>query len=260
MTCRDMDAAISSHSGQSALSPEAAAHAAECDRCRGLLRVLDTAARIPAPPVESVKRIQASLLGDLRPVRPLGSPVATLAGLLVGFAAAAVAGGFQTHPYGWHVLSLAQKVVIFGSLALGMYTLASSLVRLMRPGSKYAVSPDLLPAVVGFVLAIVVYALFQPRADTPYVTRGLSCLALGVAYAVPGGLLSWWWLRRGAALSPKLVGATAGGFAGLLGVTVLEIHCPNLNLYHILVWHLATLVVGVLGGMAVAQISSLRSS
>jgi hypothetical protein len=44
-------------------------------------------------------------------------------------------------------------------------------------------------------------------------------------------------LSQGAMLSPKLIGAAAGGFAGLVGLSVLEINCSNLNVYHIVVWH-----------------------
>jgi hypothetical protein len=65
-----------------------------------------------------------------------------------------------------------------------------------------------------------------------------------------GAVLTWLWLRRGAAQSPKLMGATTCGFAGLIGVTVLEVHCPNLNLYHILVWHLGVILLSALGGLA----------
>ena len=38
-------------------------------------------------------------------------------------------------------------------------------------------------------------------------------------------------------LSPGLTGTIAGGLAGLVGWVVLELQCPNLNLYHILAWH-----------------------
>jgi hypothetical protein len=72
--------------------------------------------------------------------------------------------------------------------------------------------------------------------------------------------LTWLWLRRGAAQSPKLMGATIGGFAGLIGVTVLEVHCPNLNLYHILVWHLGVLLLSALGGLALAAAVMSRAT
>ena len=45
MTCRDMDGIISSHSGDSLLSPEAAEHIVGCERCRSLVRLLDETGR-----------------------------------------------------------------------------------------------------------------------------------------------------------------------------------------------------------------------
>ncbi len=93
-------------------------------------------------------------------------------------------------------------------------------------------------------------AVFQSRQESAFVSKGLLCLSVGLKYAIPGALLSWLWLRRGATLFPRLMGATAGGFAGLIGITVLEVHCPNLNLYHILVWHLGVLLLSTLGGLA----------
>jgi hypothetical protein len=62
-------------------------------------------------------------------------------------------------------------------------------------------------------------------------------------------------LRRAAALSPALMGATAGGLAGLLGLLVLEIHCPNHNLYHILVWHLSVTAVCVVLGFVFSSVT-----
>ena len=70
----------------------------------------------------------------------------------------------------------------------------------------------------------------------------------GLAFSVPAAILLWFILRRGAILYPKLMGAVAGGFAGLAGLNVLEFNCPNLNVFHILVWHAGVVIVGSLGG------------
>ncbi|HWB97785.1 MAG TPA: NrsF family protein, partial [Bryobacteraceae bacterium] len=46
-------------------------------------------------------------------------------------------------------------------------------------------------------------------------------------------------------------GVAAGAFAGLAGIGMLELHCPNLAAMHVMVWHVAVLVVsGILGGLA----------
>jgi hypothetical protein len=248
MTCNDMDAVINSRSGGPAPPPKAAEHIAVCLRCRQVMRLLDEGPKIRRPSERQVKSIHASVLRALEPVRPLASPGVFLVAFAGIFLAVAILGFIQVHDYGWRVLSLLQKMVVFTSLALGAGALALSMARQMRPGSRYSVSPNLLPIAIFFLLAASIAAVFQGREESAFVLRGLFCLRLGLKYAVPGGLLSWLVLRRGVILAPKLMGATAGGFAGLIGITVLEVHCPNLNLYHILVWHLSALVTSALGG------------
>ena len=250
MTCRDMDGVINSRSRDSALPPEAAEHIGRCERCREVMRVLVEGTEIRQPSESGVRLIRGSLLRDLRPVRPLAPSSAFLAGFAISFLAVAVAGSIQLHGYGWNVLSVSAKTVVFASLALGAGALALSMARQRRPGSKYSVSPNLLPAGVLLLVAVAMMAVFYSREEKAFVSNGLRCLSSGLKYAIPGAILTLLWLRRGAAQSPKLMGATIGGFAGLIGVTVLEVHCPNLNLYHILVWHLGVLLLSALGGLA----------
>jgi hypothetical protein len=251
MTCKDLEAALNSRTGGLALPPEAAEHVAGCRRCRVLMRLLDEGPEILHPSESGRKAIHASVLQDLKPVRPLAPPGILLAAFAVNFAALATVGSLQLHAYGWRVLDPLQKTVVFTSLAFGSCVLAVSMVRQMRPGARHFVSPALLPAAVLVVLVAAMVAIFHVREEFAFVSRGLFCLSSGLKYAIPGALLSWLILRRGAALAPKLMGATAGGFAGLIGVTVLEVHCPNLGLYHILVWHAGVLLLSALGGVAV---------
>jgi len=71
MTCRDLDGIISSHAGDLLLPDEAAEHIVGCDRCRSLVRLLAETGEIPAPSERQLKRIQAGILENLKPVRPL---------------------------------------------------------------------------------------------------------------------------------------------------------------------------------------------
>jgi len=80
------------------------------------------------------------------------------------------------------------------------------------------------------------------------------CIRNGLEYSIPTALLFWMLLRRGAILFPKLIGAAAGGFAGLIGLSVLEINCSNLNVYHILVWHWGVILITSLAGVALGAI------
>jgi hypothetical protein len=77
----------------------------------------------------------------------------------------------------------------------------------------------------------------------------------GLVYSIPTALLFWMLLRRGAILFPKLVGAAAGGFAGLIGLSVLEVNCPNLNEYHVLVWHWGVILISSLAGVALGAVA-----
>jgi hypothetical protein len=61
-------------------------------------------------------------------------------------------------------------------------------------------------------------------------------------------------LRNGAILSPRVAGAITGMLAGLVSTTVLEVHCPNLDVWHILVWHLGIALLGMVVGLFVATV------
>jgi hypothetical protein len=79
----------------------------------------------------------------------------------------------------------------------------------------------------------------------------LACLKNGLSFSIAAAVLLWLILRRGAILLPKLMGAAAGGLAGLSGFSVLEVNCPNLNALHILAWHGGVVLIGSLGGVLV---------
>jgi len=76
--------------------------------------------------------------------------------------------------------------------------------------------------------------------------------ALTISNTRAAGNAFWLILSRGAILSPRAAGAIAGMLAGLVSTTVLEEHCADLNVWHILVWHLGSALVGMLVGLLVA--------
>jgi hypothetical protein len=75
-------------------------------------------------------------------------------------------------------------------------------------------------------------------------------MKIGLMYSMTTAFLVWILLRRGAVQYPKLMAAAAGGFTGLVGLSVLEIICPNLNKHHILVWHWGVTLLSSLAGVA----------
>jgi len=255
MTCRDMDAVIGSHSVDLALPREAAQHVVECEGCRLLVEALDQRrasldAHILEPSEGRLKKIQSAIKEDLRPVRPLAaSGVFLLAFMLISLAVVAI-GSLLLGMSGWNALSSIQRMTIFTALTADAILLAISVVRQMAPGGRHSISPRLLPIGILVLLILVTGAVFHVRQESAFVPDGLACLRTGLTYSIPAALLFGFLLSRGAVLYPRLTGAAAGGFAGLIGVSVLEVGCPNLDLYHILVWHLGVILLCAIGGLS----------
>jgi hypothetical protein len=253
VTCRDMDDVISSHAGDSVLGPQSAAHLVHCARCRSLTNLLDEAAAGDRlrPSERQLRRIQTNIAAGLKPVRPLPlSPIFLFAFATI-FLLVAAAGAFLLGMNGWRSLTIAQRSAVFLTLAASAILLAVSLVRQIVPGSKHAFSPATLPLAILAGLMIMMAATFRSRQDSAFMASGLMCMKNGLAYAIPAAFLLWLTLRRGAILFPKLIGAAAGGLAGLIGLSVLEVNCPNLNVFHVLVWHGGVVLISSLGGALV---------
>lgn len=250
MTCRGIDDVISARTKDSALPPEAAEHIAICERCRGLMRMLAETPEILPPSGTQVARIATRLIETLKPVRPLPSSRVLLCAVGVIFLAAAGVGALRLGVNGLSALSVDQKIAIFSTLTGGVLLLGLSIVRQMVPGSRHRLSPVGLPAVVLLSLALVIAVSLHPREERSFVATGIICLKNGLAYSVPAALLLWMLLRRGAVLFPKLAGAAAGGLAGLVGLSVLEVNCANVNVFHVLIWHWGVVLIGSLAGLA----------
>ena len=248
MTCRDMDDVISSRSGDSVLERQPAEHLIHCERCRGLTRLLDNAADGLRPSESLLLRIQSGILKDLETIRPLTPPRLLLLGCAIILLSVAAVGAQLLGMNGWGALSLVQRIVVFVTLAASAVLLAVSLVRQIVPGSKQAIAPGVLLVAILVVFMMVIAITFRSQRELAFIAGGLICMKNGLRFSVPAALLLWFILRRGAILYPRLMGAVAGGLAGLAGLSVLEVNCPNLNLFHILMWHEGVFVIGSLGG------------
>lgn len=199
-----------------------------------------------------IERLRAMIIGNLRPVRPLLPSWVFLLIIALIFAGLTYLGVSYLGTGGWFVLMQVQKIAVVTTLAASAALLAFSLVRQMVPGEKSLMRTGLLPAVLFVLLCLMVASVFQVRSDPNFLQAGRACLQAGVPYAIPAGLLFWLIVRRGAILSPRAVGAVAGMLAGLVSTTVLEVHCPNLNVWHILVWHVGIALLGLLAGLLIA--------
>jgi hypothetical protein len=243
-----MDDVISSPSGDSILEPQPAQHLIHCEHCRNLTRLLDQADEGFRPSDRTLGRIQAGILQNLKPVRPLAPSRILLLGCAIVFLSVVAVGALLLGMNGWGALSLVQRIVVFLTLAVDAVLLANSMVRQMAPGSKYTLSPAVVLVSILVALMMIIAAMFRSQQEPAFLASGVMCLKNGLTYSIPAALLLWLILRRGAILYPKLIGAVAGGLAGLAGLSVLEINCPNLNVFHILVWHVGVVVIGSLGG------------
>jgi hypothetical protein len=254
MNCREVEEAltISNTGGTDKVTQSVRAHIEECKNCREFARIVELPSSDAQIDPGQIDRLQKMIVGDLRPVRPLLPTWVFFLAFVIVFVALSYMGVSYLKPYGWFVLMPAQKVAIFSSLAASAGLLAFSLVRQMVPGQKSLLRPGLLPIVLFVFLCLVVASVFQVKADPHFLQWGYRCMKAGVPYGIPAALVFWLILRRGAILSPRVVGAITGMLAGLVSTTVLEVHCPYLNVWHILVWHFGIALLGLLVGLVVA--------
>ena len=258
MTCREIDNLIVNCASGAAVPEAAAAHLSACARCSRLVRAMRESRR-PAPPSrEQRDRMAAAVPQDLEPVKPLAPEGTFFVALLLAIAVTAALGGGGLGAAGFRALSRLQCVVVFGGLGIGSALLAFSAARQMVPGRKLVPLPLPLLAGGAGAMAAIAAVVFQARHESAFVAEGLECLRTGVGFALAAGIPIWLLLRRGAILYSGLAGATAGALAGLGGIAVLEIACPNLNAYHILAWHVGAVFASALGGLAIGCAAEYR--
>lgn len=206
-----------------------------------------------APPQvdpELVDRISGSIRSSLSPVRPLPPAWLLKSALFAICAAVALAGAAALGLYGIKKLSAMEIALIFPALGIFTWLAATLSVGEMTPGSRRRLSPARLLVAGSLSLAAVFALLFHDYRVDRFVPQGLICLTAGLLHALPAGLASWLLLQRGFAVNPAAAGLAAGTLASLAGVTMLELHCANLQALHVIVWHTAVIPVSGLAGAA----------
>jgi hypothetical protein len=224
-------------------------------------KILKQASRLPqSVDPELLSRIAASLGPSLPPVRPM-PPAWALEGELMTIAAAiAVAGAARAGFFGFLKLGDSSRMIIFSALGILIFLAASEWVSESIPGSRKRLSPGAALAVTILGMLAVFGVLFRDYHTEHFVSAGLACLAFGLLHAIPAAILGWLVLRRGFAVNPLTAGLLGGALAGLAGVTLLELHCPNFQALHILVWHVAVVPVSAGAGALLAWMLARRSS
>jgi len=211
-----------------------------------------------APDPAVVERIAAAVARDLRPVRPRPAAGAAVAGLLAVFLAVAVPAAARLGFFGVQRMSPGVMAAIFPPLAELALLAAAASVNAMTPGSKRPFHPAALAAGGCCAMAAIFFLLFPDHSLGRFVPQGVACLKTGLLWAAPAAVLAWILLRGGYAVDRAAAGAAGGTFAGLAGLAVLELHCANFRLWHVVVWHLAVVPIAALAGAAVYFFGSKR--
>jgi hypothetical protein len=236
----------------SRLPLEAEEHAMACLSCRDFVRFMRTPDPDETdPPPEMLNRVASHLEADLLPIPPIASArtyMMLLAGISMSIAAI---GAYCTGAFALHAMSPIQVISVMCALCAGVSVISWSLAHLIVPGSRHPLPPKPLPIAIVVLLGLVLIASFRMRDQTRFWQRGWLCIQFGFLFAVLATAPIWLLLRRGVISAPRLTGTVAGLLAGLVGTSVLEIHCSNPDLAHILVFHVGVAILGAMGGFAV---------
>ena len=216
------------------------------------------AARSPEIEPALLRRSADSIQPSMRRVRPLPRTWVLAGELVLIFAAVALVGAARAGFYGFEKMDLLARALTFSTLGVLAWVAGTEFVNEMIPGSRHRISAGRLLGLASVLLVVVFALLFHDFHTEHFLSAGLVCLATGVLHAIPSGLLSWLVLRRGFAVNSVSAGAAAGTLAGLAGVGLLELHCPNFQAMHILVWHTAALVVSAAVGALVGRAQRSR--
>jgi hypothetical protein len=257
MNCNDVEKALSE---ESRLPLQAQEHVRSCNRCQELISALDAPLAMDPPSPATLRQIAHKMATNLRPVRPM-APARYFFGALVSIFVFLVAlGVYRMGAFAIAVMTPLQTAAILTALAISTGSLAYSLVHQMVPGSRHRIPPTLLPVAVMISLAISIAVLFQFQQERNFWGNAWGCIRAGTPIGALAAVPFWMVLRRGAILSPGLTGAATGLFAGLVGTSVLEIHCPNLNGWHILVSHLGVAILCALAGLVIGLAAEVKGA
>ena len=262
MNCNDVDQALIEWPAALRLPPQAEEHLRSCVRCQELVLAISTPVPGEPPSPTILRQIEQTMLAELHAVRPLAPKRYVFAAFAAVFVSIVAVGAYRLGAFAIAVMSPLQAGAILSALAIGGALLAYSLVLQMVPGSRHRIPPKLLPFGVIISLTVAMAVLFQFQHERNFWATGWACLRAGIPIGILAAVPFWLLLRRGAVLSPGVTGAATGLLAGFVGTTVLEIHCPNLDAWHILVSHLGVslllAVAGFVAGLA-AEVAAARS-
>ena len=208
-------------------------------------------------------RVTEAIGASLRPVRPAAPLWVPALELFLLSNAISLLGAWLFRAYGIEKLSIPEIGAIFPALAIFTWLAALASVAMVTPGGSRWKNPSIMepvmnhPAMLLTVVVVCFLALdaifFHDYGMDFFVPQGFPCLRAGVIVAIPAGAASWLVLRRGFAVNATAAGLAAGTLAGITGLAMLEIHCPNFHAMHVMVWHTAVIPIGALAGALLAR-------
>ena len=215
--------------------------------------VLEKAGRaLPDPAPATLQRIADSIKPSLRPVRPLQPAWALTVGLVLICAVVSLAGAARAGFFGFEKMDILERLLIFPALVILFWVTGVEFIHEMIPGSRRRVSPEAFLGLGSAALLALFALLFRDYRTDHFFSIGIVCLLTGFLHAIPAALFGWLLLRRGFAVNSVSAGLVAGVLGGLAGVGVLELHCPNFQATHVLVWHTAVVPLSGAVGAFVA--------
>jgi hypothetical protein len=209
---------------------------------------------------EMLQRIAESIKPSLLPVRPLPPTWVFTGKLVLVSAAISLAGAARAGFLGFEQMDVLKRSLIFPTLLVLAWVAGSAFVHEMIPASLRRISPGTLLASSCAALLGVFAFLFRDYETDHFVPLGIACLLTGLLHAIASALLGWLLLRRGLALNSISAGFVAGTLGGLAGVGVLELHCPNFEAAHVLLWHVAVVPLSSATGALVGLVLHLCSN
>lgn len=173
-------------------------------------------------------RIEREVLGSLKPVSPVPSTAVFVLGFLGVFLVIVLLGAAIMGARAPRLMSWWQFAGLGLMLLAAAAVLAVSLGRQLVPGSCQRVCPKTLVFSTAAGLPLLWSMLFPWKSHGDYLRWGLACGLLGVL------------------------------LAGLAGVGMMHLGCPNVTAPHLSVWHGAVPVACTLAGCAWGNLFTYR--